>query len=39
MTNIDILNQIKLKDCKNDKKTKMTKELIMKKIKKWCFQC
>jgi hypothetical protein len=31
MTNIDILNEIKLENCKNDKKTKMTRKLIMRR--------
>jgi hypothetical protein len=37
MTNIDILNEIKSKDCKNDKKTKMTRKLIMKRSQKMIF--
>jgi hypothetical protein len=31
MTNIDILNEIKSEDCKNNKKNKNEKKLIMKK--------
>jgi hypothetical protein len=32
--NINILNKIKSENCKNDKKTKMTRKLTMKKNKK-----
>jgi hypothetical protein len=34
MTNIDILNEIKSENCKNDKKTKMTRKLTMRRNKK-----
>jgi hypothetical protein len=37
MTNIDILNEIKSEDCKNNKKTKMTNKLIMKRSQKMIF--
>jgi hypothetical protein len=38
MTNIDILNEIKSEDCKNDKKDKNDKKLIMKRNQKMIFQ-